>query len=289
MKHRFRCVFFVIVLQATWCTATMMSREALPHRHQEKLQKYLLQDSNIQQKLDNLFADEEKVKLFTDPNIPLILRTTLLKQHGFIFSENRPHICIHKSIPEVVIKGPAVNSPNPERNKLFPLKQSINLHRVIYADCIRSTIKKYCLEDLLGVPTKYWYHIPSHSWEMHDENYLVISEFVHLRDIGRYEISDEHVRAILIIIYECGLIETRPEHIWFCENSDRILIVDTEPRALNDERCALCDPLEWNQLREEEIRTSLRIFMDYCDHPLLEKIALKPLEAWPSILGLDTF
>lgn len=280
MKKIYLNLLLFFTIPALWT----LEKNELSQQHQELLNTYLITDQQTQKKLDALFEKEEVVNLFIDPTIDYEDRVEGLKNHQFSLIANKPHICRHATVPEWVIKSVPLTSENTSINEQEPLESSCTLQRVLRAYCIQEVIKKYELEALIIVPKKKWYHLPGRSWEIHDKNYLVLSEYIELQPTNiQMAITSDQVRAILIIMLASGLLDIKPENLWF-RIDGRLALIDTELRSLKDR---LSTPQECqNDLFDEELRVSLETFKRFCDAEILGLLSSQSPDTWYDYLEI---
>lgn len=78
--------------------------------------------------------------------------------------------------------------------------------------------------DLLGVATKYLYHIPGRSQALHDENYVVISQAI-ISDNSDYRLSEKAAQQFITLYNETGIYDFHNLNI--IKSQGKYYIIDT--------------------------------------------------------------
>ncbi len=189
--------------------------------------KHALPDGPLKDKVDKVMADfpplhgMHGINREHDAFPPT--KYTLFHQAGFVpLKEFR--VFVHYDLPEFLIKRGRTSSD---------LK---NIGRIYMADKMRECIKKFQMQNIV-IPQKYLYHLPGKPARIHNENYVVLSEKLALRNKEEnlkalWHLPKQTVQELLTLIKECGYHDSHAYNIACLPNREGIVaIIDTEPQT----------------------------------------------------------
>ncbi|HBS48016.1 TPA: hypothetical protein DEO28_02610 [Candidatus Dependentiae bacterium] len=191
-------------------------------------------------KADKIFAQKEllmeltsKAKEFSNSNLNFSPKNSLLKEELLklkIIKTKNVHdhiqiICRHSDLPGFILKMALSTSTNASANNR-------NISRVVGVNLISDYIKRKNFKHVM-VPKKYLYHLPTHSEDLNDDNYVVFAEELQILSDGESETLfsqiDRHaLKELKEIIKKFGYKDFSFDNIRITSNGGKITIIDTE-------------------------------------------------------------
>lgn len=146
------------------------------------------------------------------------------------------------------------------------------LLRVPMREIMQKCIKENHLEELIRLPEKKFYHIPTRPDEIHRFNYLVVAQRKKIKSrektvkaLCEMDIikAEELLRALFTVAEKTSFIDDHVENVRLNKKGNKFVIVDTEPFDAYD--VVFNRPTEANllQLRALRIENAIRSFREF--------------------------